>query len=55
MDGWAATHQAWPRHPAVARANGGGRCPAERLSQYRDHDDWPRNLLVAASLGGYRR
>jgi hypothetical protein len=52
---WALLHNFRPWHPAVARANGGWRCPAERLNQHRYHDDWLQNLLVAASLGGYRR
>jgi hypothetical protein len=52
---WAvlANFRSW--HPTVARANGGWRCPAERLNKYRYHDDWLQNLLVSSSLGGYRR
>jgi len=52
---WALLHNFRPWHPATARANDGWRCPAERLSQHRYHDDWLQNLLVSASLGGYRR
>jgi hypothetical protein len=52
---WALLFNFRPWHPAVARANGGWRCPAERLNQHRYHDDWLQNLLVSASLGGYRR
>ena len=44
-----------PWNPAMARANGGRHSLAERLNQHRYHDDWLHNLLVAASLGGYRR
>jgi hypothetical protein len=44
-----------PWRPAVARANGGRRCPAERLNQHRYHHDWLQNLLASASPGGYRR
>lgn len=44
-----------PWHPTIPRANQGGRCPAERLNQHRYHEDWLQNLLVSASLGGYRR
>jgi hypothetical protein len=51
---WALLHNFRPWHPATARANEGWRCPAERLNQHRYHDDWLQNLLVAASLGGYR-
>ncbi|HKB40917.1 MAG TPA: hypothetical protein VKD72_31105 [Gemmataceae bacterium] len=52
---WALLFNFRPQHPAVARANQGWRSPAERLNQHRYHDDWLQNLLVAASLGGYRR
>jgi hypothetical protein len=52
---WALLYNYRPWHPAVARANGGWRCPAERLNRHRYHDDWLHNLLASASLGGYRR
>lgn len=52
---WALLYDFRPWHPATARANGGWRCPAERLNRHRYHDDWLQNLLVSASLGGYRR
>jgi hypothetical protein len=52
---WAVLFNFRPWRPAVARANGGWRCPAERLNKYRYHDDWLQNLLASASLGGYRR
>jgi hypothetical protein len=52
---WALLFNFRPWHPAVARANGGWRCPAERLNEHRYHDDWLQNLLASASLGGYRR
>jgi hypothetical protein len=51
---WALLANFAPWHPAVARANDGWRCPAERLNRHRYHDDWLQNLLVSASLGGYR-
>jgi hypothetical protein len=52
---WALLHNFRPWHPAVARANGGRRCPAERLNRHRYHDDWLQNLLASASLCGYRQ
>jgi hypothetical protein len=52
---WALLYNYRPWHPAVARANQGWRSPAERLNQHRYHDNWLQNLLVSASLGGYRR
>ena len=52
---WALLFNFRPWHPAVARDNHGWRSPAERLNKHRYHDDWLQNLLVSASLGGYRR
>jgi hypothetical protein len=52
---WALLHNFRPWHPATARAHGGWRCPAERLNRHRYQDDWLQNLLVSASLGGFRR
>jgi hypothetical protein len=51
---WALLANYTPWHPAVARQNEGWRCPAERLNRHRYHDNWLQNLLVSASLGGYR-
>lgn len=51
---WALLHNFRPWHPAVARANGGHESPAVRLNQHRYHDNWLHNLLVSASLAGYR-
>jgi hypothetical protein len=52
---WALLYNYRPWHPAVARANGGWRSPAERLNRHRSHDDWLQNLLASSSLAGYRR
>jgi hypothetical protein len=52
---WALLSNYRPWHPAVARANGGWRSPAERANRHRYHDNWLHNLLVSASLGGFRR
>jgi hypothetical protein len=51
---WALLFNLWPWHPAGTRANQDWHSPAERLNQHRYHDDWLQNLLVSASLGGYR-
>jgi len=51
---WALLHNFTPWHPATARRNQGWRSPAERLNQHRYHDCWLQNLLISASLGGYR-
>jgi hypothetical protein len=52
--GWALLWNFTPWHPATARANNGWRSPAERLNEHRYHDCWLQNLLISASLGGYR-
>jgi hypothetical protein len=52
---WALLHNFRPWGPEATRSNGGWRSPAERLNQHRYHDNWLQNLLVSASLGGYRR
>jgi hypothetical protein len=52
---WALLFNFRPWHPASARANGGWRCPAERLNRHRYHEDWLQNLLASSSLAGYRR
>jgi len=52
---WALLYNFRPWHPAVARARGGWRCPAERLNRQRYQDDGLQNLLASSSLAGYRR
>ena len=52
---WALLYNFRPWNPATARANDGWRSPAERLNGHRYHDDWLQNLLISASLGGFRR
>jgi hypothetical protein len=51
---WALLWNFTPWHPATTCKNQGWRCPAERLNRHRYHDSWLQNLLVSASLGGYR-
>lgn len=51
---WALLHNFRPWHPAITRANNGRASPAERLNQHRYHEDWLQNLLVSASLAGFR-
>lgn len=52
--GWALLWNFAPWHPATSKANGAWRSPAERLNKHRYHDSWLQNLLLSASLGGYR-
>jgi hypothetical protein len=52
---WALLYNFTPWSPATTRDNDGFECPAERLNQHRYHDNWLQNLLVSASLAGFRR
>jgi hypothetical protein len=52
---WALLYNFRPWNPATVRVNDGWRSPAERLNEPRYHDDWLQNLLISASLGGFRR
>jgi hypothetical protein len=52
--GWALLWNFTPWSPATVKANNGWQSPAQRLNQHRYHENWLHNLLVSASLGGYR-
>ena len=52
---WALLSNFRPWNPATARANNGWRSPAERVNRHRYHDNWLHNLLISASLAGFRR
>jgi hypothetical protein len=51
---WALVYNFRPWGPEARRANGDWHSPAERLNRHRYHDNWLHNLLVSASLAGYR-
>jgi hypothetical protein len=51
---WALMHNFAPWGPKAQRDNSGWHSPAERLNQHRYHDNWLHNLLVSASLAGFR-
>jgi hypothetical protein len=52
---WALLFNYSPWSPQAVRANGGEwHSPAERLNKHRYHDNWLQNLLVSASLAGFR-
>lgn len=55
LRGWGLIHNFAPSCPWTARETPGLRSPAERLNGKRYHSEWLQNLLVSASLGGYRR
>ncbi|MBF0351488.1 MAG: hypothetical protein HQM11_10685 [SAR324 cluster bacterium] len=52
--GWALLHNFTPSNPNTVKHHKGAQSPAERLNQFRYHDSWLQNLLISASLGGYR-
>jgi hypothetical protein len=54
LRGWALIHNFAPSCPEAVRESAGLRSPAERLNGGRYHTEWLQNLLVSASLGGYR-
>ena len=54
LRGWALIHNFAPSCPETVRESSGLRSPAERLNEMRYHTEWLQNLLVSASLGGYR-
>ena len=55
LRGWALIHNLAPSCPWTVRESRDLRSPAERLNGKRYHPEWLQNLLVSASLGGYRK
>jgi hypothetical protein len=55
LRGWALIHNFAPSCPETVRQSPGLRSPAERLNGMRYHAEWLQNLLISASLGGYRK
>lgn len=51
---WALIHNFAPSNPYTIIQHHGGQSPAERLNQSHYHQNWLQNLLISASLGGYR-
>ena len=54
LRGWAPIHNFAPCGPETVRESPGLRSPSERLNGRRYHPEWLQNLLISASLGGYR-
>lgn len=52
--GWALIYNFTPSNPYTIKKYGGLKSPAERLNKFSYHDNWLQNLLISASLGGYR-
>lgn len=47
--GWALIQNFTPSNPRTIQKHNGWKSPAERLNQFRYHDNWLQNLLVSAS------
>ena len=43
-----------PSNPYTIKKHDGKQSPAERLNGFKYHDNWLHNLLISASMGGYR-
>lgn len=55
LRGWGLIQNFAPSCPWTVRETPGLRSPAEHLNGKRYHPEWLQNLLVSASLGGYRK
>ena len=53
LRGWALLHNFCPFAPRAGKPRE-FESPAHRLNKKRYHDNWLQNLLISASLGGYR-
>lgn len=52
--GWALIQNFAPSNPRTIKKYDGFQSPAERLNQFRYHHNWLQNLLISASMRGYR-
>lgn len=52
--GWTLINNFAPYNPQTVKLLNGFKSPAERLNQFRYHNNWLHNLYISASLGGYR-
>jgi hypothetical protein len=52
--GWALITNFAPSNPYTVKKYEGLRSPVERLNRFRYHDSWLHNLMVSASMGGFR-
>jgi len=52
--GWALIQNFAPSNPQTVKKHNGLQSPAERLNEFRYHTNWLHNLMISASLGGYR-
>jgi hypothetical protein len=54
MRGWVLINNFAPSNPYTVKVHNGLKSPAERLNTFSYHENWLQNLLVSASLGGFR-
>jgi len=52
--GWSLIHNFAPWNPITVKKYHGYQSPAERLNRFCYRESWLENLLISASLGGYR-
>lgn len=52
---WALIQNFAPFNPRTIELKSGAQSPAEALNGFRYHSNWLQNLLISASLGGYRQ
>jgi hypothetical protein len=52
--GWALIQNFAPSNPRTVEKHNGYLSPAERLNKFRYHENWLENLMISASMGGYR-
>ncbi len=54
MRAWALLKNFQPYCTRIRKKNGSQYCAAEKLNNYRYSDNWLENLLISASMNGYR-
>ena len=52
--GWALIQNFAPSNPRTIRMHNGFQSPVERLNKFQYNENWLHNLLISASLGGFR-
>ena len=53
--GWTLINNFAPSNPLTVKKYAGLKSPAERLNDFCYQENWLQNLLVSASLGGFRK
>ena len=53
--GWALIQNFAPSNPMTVKKHNGLKTPAERLNNFRYHENWLHNMMISSSLGGFRR